>query len=191
MRTDEKLAEICDNLRMNYGDTFKACRLSGVSVDFLMNWLRDDATAREAVQEAQRVGYMGIESAIIERGIYGVQEDVYYKGDVVGHKTVYSDGLLGKLAEARIPAYNKKETTTGVGTINGNVQINFMPRASNYDEWLAMKDKTLERRAQQALPAPSVPEVLQGDYKVVSGEARAAYLLMAPPPRIRELEGLL
>jgi hypothetical protein len=53
---------------------------------------------------------------------------------------------------------------------NGPTQINVMPRAETYEEWLKMKDITLNRRDNPQLPAPavSVPEVLQGDYVDVS-----------------------
>lgn len=177
MRTDEKLTEICNNLRMHFGDTHKACRLAGVSVDFLMNWLRDDKEAIVLVEEAQRIGFMGLESEAIRRGAEGIEKPVWYKGEIAGYETVYSDGLLNKLLEARLPAFSKKETGPGQGgTFNGPVQINIMPRASTYDEWLTMRNKTLEARRIDALPAPvgPVPEVLQGVYVVKDERPLAA-----------------
>lgn len=190
MRTDQKAQEIYDNLRANYGDLYKACRLSGVSVDFCTNWMRDDEVFRSGVEEAQRVGHMGFVSVAVERAVVGVAKGVYYKGKHVGTEYVPSDALLSKLMEAYIPVFSKKEG--GGNNFNGPTQINIMPRAENYDEWLAMRDKTLERRAQQALPAPTVPLVLQGDYADVSDAAKGAYRLMAPPERpLARLEGLL
>lgn len=175
MRTDAKLTEICDALRTTYGDLHGSCRRAGVSVDFVTNWIKDDQDAARAIEEAQRVGYMGLESAAIQRGVHGVEKAVYYKGEVVGTETVYSDSLLGKMMEARIPAYKKgAEQST---TFNGPTQINIMPRADNYDQWLEMKKTTLKDRAdakQAALPKPEVPSILQGDFIDVTPRPLAA-----------------
>lgn len=164
MRTDENLKLVCDALQRNCGDMHDAARQASLSPHFLFTWLRDDPDAAKLVEEAQRVGWMGLESEAVRRAVKGVEEDVFYKGEVVGIKINYSDTLLAKVMEARIPAYKKGEG--GNTTYNGPTQINIMPRATNYDEWLAMKDKTLERRAEAALPAPlpKIPEILQGEY---------------------------
>ncbi len=167
MRTDEKLIELCDRLELNCGDIHEAARWVGVSPNFVYAWIKDDKEAADKLRESQRVGYGGLESEAIRRAVRGVEKDVYYKGAVVGQDTLYSDGLLGKLMEARLPEYSKKEA--GLGTFNGPTQINIMPRAENYEDWLAMRDQTINRN--KALPAPPVklPEVLQGEYVDIPG----------------------
>lgn len=165
MRTDDNLKAICDNLRSSFGDFHASCRAAGLSVDFVCGWIKDDTVAAQAIEEAQRVGYMGLESVAIKRAVHGVEKAVYYKGEVVGYDTNYSDGLLVKVMETRIPAYKKGEA--GNNTFNGPTQINIMPRAENFDQWLEMKNATLKQRAADklALSAPTkVPEILQGDY---------------------------
>ena len=172
MRTDAKLKEICDNLRQTYGDLHGSARRAGVSVDFVTNWMRDDREAAEQIEEAQRVGYMGLESAAIQRAVHGTEKGVYYKGEKIDTEIQYSDSLLVKLLEARVPAFNKKADAGN--TFNGPTQINIMPRADNYEEWLAMKKVTLaDREAQKALPAPKVPEILQGDFVDVTDKPLA------------------
>lgn len=168
MRTDEKLQELQDRLEINCGDLHEAARYCGVSPNFVSQWIKDDETAANTLREAQLVGYGGLESEAIRRAVKGVEEDVYFKGEVVGYKTNYSDGLLTKILEARVPAYNKKESGN---SFNGPTQINIMPRADNYEEWLTMRDSTLKRNE---LPAPSA--VIDAEYEEV--------------PRINELEGL-
>jgi hypothetical protein len=162
MRTDENLVALSNELQKNCGDMHAACRAVGISPAFLMRWMKDDKEACEVLEESQRVGWMGLESEATRRAT-GYEEDVYFKGQVVGQKKVYSDSLLSKLMEARIPEYSKKADATQ--TFNGPTQINIMPRAETFDDWLKMKDETLRRRA-AALPAPSVqvPEILQGDF---------------------------
>lgn len=169
MRTDENLKIICDQLRQNYGDLHASARRAGLSLDFITNWIKDDQEAAKEIEEAQRVGYMGLESVAIARGVHGVQEDVFYKGEVVGQKTNYSDTLLSKVMDARIPAY--KKGSEGGNTFTGPTQINIMPRAENFDQWLEMKRTTLADRAEQKLIAAQpvkVPEILQGDFVEVS-----------------------
>lgn len=175
MRTDEKLKEICDNLRQTYGDLHVSARRAGVSIDFVTNWMRDDKVAADEIEEARRVGYMGLESVAIERAVHGVEKGVYFKGEKVGIEIQHSDTLLVKLLEARVPAFNKKEAAN---TFNGPTQINIMPRAENFEQWMQMKELTLKARDQQkALPAPnSVPEVLQGEYVEVRDDAPLAGL---------------
>lgn len=187
MRTDENLKAVCDNLRTSYGDFHASCRQAGLSVDFVCNWIKDDSIAAQAIEEAQRVGYMGLESAAIQRGVHGVEKAVYFKGQVVGHEKVYSDSLLSKVMDARIPAY-KKGDGGGANTFNGPTQINIMPRAENFDEWLLMKNATLKQRAADklALAAPTkVPEILQGDYVHVTD----AQLMEVAP--LASLRGIL
>ncbi len=148
-----------------------------MSPNFVHNWIKDDPVASERIKEAQKVGYGGLESEAIRRAVRGVEEDVYYKGDVVGQKTVYSDGLLGKVLEARVPEYSKKESNNN-NTFLGPTQINIMPRAETYEDWLAMRDQTLNRDKPALSPPPvKVPEILQGEYVEV-------------PPRIAEFEGI-
>jgi transcriptional regulator len=48
-----------------------------------------------------------VRKEVTRRAIDGVEEAVYYKGDEVGTKTVYSDTLLSKMAEAILPEFKK------------------------------------------------------------------------------------
>ncbi len=164
MRTDATLQAVCDALQQNCGDMHSAARMAGISPHFLFTWLKDDKEAQQQVAEAQRVGWGALESAAIQRAVHGVEKGVYYKGEVVGYETTYSDSLLSKLLETRIPEFKKGEANNT--TYNGPVQINNMPRAANFDEWLEMKRATLHNRAVDALPAPAadLPEILVGTY---------------------------
>jgi hypothetical protein len=162
VRTDANLAEICAELERNLGDLHAAARSIGVSPAFVMRWMREDDKAAEQIQEAQRVGWLGIESEALRRAVRGHEEPVFYKGMVVGSRPVYSDGLLSKILEARVPEYKKGEGAGGV-SLNLAVQVNNMPRAENYEHWLEMKAATLKQRdeddaARKALPPPDASE---------------------------------
>lgn len=147
MRNESTLNALVNELQRNCGDELAACKAVGVSLIFVNTWRRDDAKVDAALKEAANVGTMGLVSAAIQRAVHGIQEDVWYKGEAVGEKTVYSDGLLQTLLKAKRPEF-AKDGESGV-----HVQVNvanMMPRASNYEEWLTMKAKTVNR----ALPAP-------------------------------------
>lgn len=158
MRNEMTLAALSSELQRNCGDTLAACKAVGVSLIFVNQWRKDDKKIDEALLEAERVGTQGLVSAAIQRAVHGVEEDVYYKGGVVGQKTNYSDGLLQTLLKAKVPEFAKDgEDGARPGM---NVQVNIMPRADNYEAWLVMKDKTMNR----ALPAPDPNEAIDAEY---------------------------
>lgn len=174
LRTDETLKQLVDILTVNCGDLHQAARSVGMSPNAILKWVKDDPIAAEQIEEAQRVGWLGLESEAIRRGHHGVDEDVWFKGEKVGTKRTYSDGLLVKVMEARIPEYSKKGAETNV--YNAPVQINNMPRADNYEQWLEMKKAT----DLSALPAPApkepIPEILQGEFIEVDEDRPLAHL---------------
>lgn len=153
MRTASTLSALVAELSANCGDMFEACRSVGVSTIFVSQWRKDDKQVDADLSEAERVGSMRLESEAIRRAVHGVEKGVYYKGEKVDTEVVYSDGLLQTVLKARLPAYKTGEG--GGTTFTGPTQINIMPRATNYDEWLAMKDATTNRKA---LPAPEAVE---------------------------------
>lgn len=175
MRNEMTLHALETELQRNCGDTLAACRAVGVSLIFVNQWRKDDKKVDEQLVEAERVGTQGLVSAAIQRAVHGVQEDVYYKGIVVGEKTNYSDGLLQTLLKAKVPEFAKDAEGGGVQV---NVQVaNIMPRAVDYAGWLAMKDQTMNR----ALPAPSDEDVIDAEF-TPSQEAVEVHNIMAPPP---------
>lgn len=149
MRNETTLNTLKRQLELNCGDTLAAAKAAGVSLVFVNQWRRDDPEVHEALLEAERVGTQGLVSAAIQRGVHGVPEDVWYKGQIVGQKINYSDSLLTTLLKAKVDDFKKENESGGV-----NVQVNvanLMPRATSYEQWLAMKDQTLNK----ALPAPT------------------------------------
>jgi len=165
MRTEDTLDKICMRLQRNCADELEACTYAGVSLVFLDQWCKDDKTVHERVEEAKRVGSAGLYTAAVQRGVHGVEEDVYYKGMVVGQKRNYSDTLLGLLLKAKVPEFSKDSEAARVSV---NVQVaNIMPRAENYEQWLAMKQQTLAPPANteevieaEFTPVPVLPDLL-------------------------------
>lgn len=147
MRNEYTLNALVNELQSNCGDDLAACKAVGVSLLFVNQWRKDDPKVDQVLAEAAHVGTQGLVSAAIQRAVHGWDDDVYYRGVVVGQKKNYSDGLLAKLLEAKREEFRKGNE----GGVHVNVNVaNVMPRASSYDEWLTMKDRTMKR----ALPAP-------------------------------------
>lgn len=173
MRTAQVLSSLIAELSSNCGDMFEACRACAVSPIFVSQWRKDDKDVDAQLGEAGRVGALRLESAAVRRAVHGVEKAVYFKGEVCGTETVYSDGLLQTLLKAKLPqAYGADAANTN--TFNGPTQINIMPRADNYEQWLAMKDSTANRAA---LPAPDV--VIEGE-PIIPDVFRLAMLPNSP-----------
>lgn len=160
MRTEATLSALVAALTANCGDIYEACREVGLSPLFLSRWRKDDAKVNGDIEEACRVGTMRIESIAIQRVAHGTAEDVYYKGEVVGERRDYHDGLMQTILKGRIAhVYGSDAAQSNI--FNGPVQINNMPRATNYDEWLGMKDAQEAREQRKRLPAPDNDALLE------------------------------
>jgi hypothetical protein len=179
MRTQAYLDRLAHELSHNCGDWLSAAKSCGLSLMFVRQWVKDDPIAASTLTEAEAVGVQGLYSAAVKRAVEGYEEDVYYKGDVCGQKTVYSDSLLTTLLKGKLEAFKAADQQTPQVTVN---IANLMPRASSYDEWLAMKNETLKP---QMIAAPVMSEVIEGQItqarEEVSEIAQAAYFFMKPP----------
>jgi hypothetical protein len=117
-------------------------------------WIASDPEAAKAVHTAQMVGYTAIESAAITRAVQGVEKAVYYKGDVVGYQTEYSDGLMNTVLKARVPGYNPEQVHMHSHMVN----VQLMPRANSYEEWQEQRQKALNPPDAHDAEYTEVPE---------------------------------
>lgn len=155
-RTQATLEALVTALQRNCGDLYAACQQCMVSPMFVSTWMKDDKDVRAQLNEAERVGALGLQSEAIRRAVVGEARGVYFKGEQVGVEYHKSDGLLQTLLKGRLPdVFGGGDSMGGITVNGGNAQINIMPRANSYDEWLGMKESTLALRArQEALPKP-------------------------------------
>lgn len=175
MRTQATLDHLVDTLIASAGDWSYTAKATGTSLAFIRQWRADDPETDKILKEAERDATQGLVGEAIRRAVRGVEEDVYYKGDVVGSRTVYSDSLLTTLLKARVAEFRDTSSTPQV-TVN---VANLMPRASSYDEWLAMKESTLT--PEPAIEAPF--KALDAPAPSTSpSELEAVYAVMAPSP---------
>ena len=76
------------------GIVTKAAQIAGIHRNNHRLWLNDDAEYAEAFQESHQEACDNIEAEMRRRAIEGVQKPVFYKGEVCGYITEYSDTLL-------------------------------------------------------------------------------------------------
>ena len=87
------------------GNISKAAIAAGVSRKTVYNWLKNSDDFRNRFEEAEEDVRDAIREEIHRRAIEGVDEPVYQRGLLVGHVRKYSDALLIKMAQARLPEY--------------------------------------------------------------------------------------
>lgn len=87
------------------GNISKAAIAAGVSRKTVYNWLKNSDDFRSRFEDAEEDVRDAVREEIHRRAIEGVDEPVYQRGMLVGHVRKYSDALLIKMAQARLPEY--------------------------------------------------------------------------------------
>ena len=82
---------------------FDAAARAGVERSITYEWQNNEPEFAKRYELAEKMGCDAIRAEIQRRAIAGVEEPVFYKGAVCGHITRYSDRLLERLAQARMP----------------------------------------------------------------------------------------
>ena len=100
-----------------------AARAGECSRNAHYKWLKTDQAYQEIFQEAKQEAIELLEGEARRRAVQGVEEPVYYKGEVVGARQKYSDILLIFLLKALRPEkYRERyEISGGDKPMGGNV----------------------------------------------------------------------
>ena len=152
VRDQQTLEDIVSNLETNCGDLAGACT-NICSTGWLKRWMHDDPKVEAVIRDAMDTGAMGLESAAITRAVHGVEEPVFYRDEIVGHRKKYSDTLLVKMLESRKPdVYGRRMD------VNTNITVKTLSDAE--------LDKRIEMLSQRlGLPAPSLQlEAVDAEY---------------------------
>jgi hypothetical protein len=109
------------------GGKRKSARLALIEPHALWAYRRNSEDLRE--REAEALAFYeesvaeDIEAEMQRRGIKGVKEPVFYEGQKVGHKRVYSDKLLMALAKRHMPQEYGDHITADVNVKGGVLLI--------------------------------------------------------------------
>lgn len=102
----------------------KACNLSGLTRSQAEELRVKIPEFNRIWTEAYEDASDELENAAFTRAVHGVDEDVFWRGDVVGTKTVYSDSLLSMMLQGRkSDKYKQKISTEHTGDKNNPVAV--------------------------------------------------------------------
>ena len=90
-----------------------ACRTARIHHTTVHYWLQGRPDFKAAYDEAIEIANDVVRAEIFRRGVIGVQKPVFYKGEIVGEVTEYSDNLLALLARSRMAEFKKADENSG------------------------------------------------------------------------------
>lgn len=145
------------------GNVSDAAKLAEINRMSHYNWLQSDERYAELFQQANEIACDHLEAEARRRAISGVEEPVFYHGEVCGTIRRYSDTLLIFLLKgARPDKFRDNATIRHTGPDGGAIQIEadyglaerFMADPDAIDHAQALAAFALERPAGEISPAP-------------------------------------
>jgi hypothetical protein len=137
------------------GSTFTAAaEACGVSREAIYKRRRKDPTFAASIEAALSTGNQAIDDEIWRRAIDGVDEPIVSAGKIIGTKRVYSDSLLIRLAESRMPEkYRHRSETQLTGKDGGPVAVQDMMPLEVQQRLAAILQRAKGRPASMPEPA--------------------------------------
>lgn len=138
-----------------------AARNAGTNSRRIKTECEQDKEFEADLKECLMIYAETIQAELHKRAVEGVEEDVYFQGQVCGQKINYSDALLTTLVKAKSPEFREKLSVDT--TIHGGVMLT-IPQAQTTREWL-----TEANPAQ--LPAPEESEADPAKMDIIDVES--------------------
>lgn len=105
------------------GNVSRACAAAGIGRMTAYEWKREDTVFAQAWEDAIEAGTDDLAQEAIRRAHIGVDDPVYYKGEVCGTVRKYSDTLLIFLLKSHRPSVYKESVDLNHG---GKVNIEYV-----------------------------------------------------------------
>lgn len=110
------------------GTITHAAKATGIDRQTHYNWLESDPEYAERFKEADEQATDNLEREARRRAVAGVEEPVFYQGDIVGHIRKMSDTLLIFLLKGAKPEkYRERFEHTARGGLSGPVTVYEIP----------------------------------------------------------------
>lgn len=131
--TDEQKIKFLDELSQ-HGVIKYACQKAGISrLTFYYNY-QSDEEFRRLVEDAFALGAINIEDEAKIRAVEGVEEEVYFKGEMVGTVRKFSDFLLTFLLKGNFPyKYGGVQSEDIVSNALGQPKVKVAAAVKNTD----------------------------------------------------------
>lgn len=107
-KREKKAPKFLKELRENGGFVGKACEAVGISKQSVYVWRESDKEFAIEWDRAIDLATEDLEKEARRRAYQGVEEPVFYQGEVCGHIRKFSDTLLMFTIKARRPEYRDK-----------------------------------------------------------------------------------
>ena len=105
------------------GTHYAACKSSTVARQTIEGWIKDRPELQDRANEAIELFRDNLECEAVRRASLGMNDPVFYKGEICGHRLKYSDTLLIKLLEANRPAkYAARQMIDQHTTTQGEIE---------------------------------------------------------------------
>ena len=114
------------NYYIQLGTISKAAKKAGISRQTHYDWLKNDKKGvyHRAFELADKMAADLLEEEAFRRAVEGDTQVIYYKGEEVGRRRVYSDQLLSLLLKGKKPQY--RDNTE----INTNINVDLSEAVS-------------------------------------------------------------
>lgn len=114
------------NYYIQFGTISKAAKKAGISRQTHYDWLKNDKKGvyHRAFELADKMAADLLEEEAFRRAVEGDTQVIYYKGEEVGRRRVYSDQLLSLLLKGKKPQYRDNVE------INNNVNVDMSDAVS-------------------------------------------------------------
>lgn len=107
-KREKKAPKFLKELRENGGFVGKACEAVGISKPSVYAWRESDPEFAVEWDRAIDLATEDLEKEARRRAYQGVDEPVFYQGEICGHVRKFSDTLLMFTIKARKPEYRDK-----------------------------------------------------------------------------------
>lgn len=129
LRTEERDRQFLDSLVETGGNVTSACKALGIKRRTAYEWRAADPVFAADWDEAVNHGLDQLETEARRRAYEGIDEPVFYKGQVCGHIRRYSDSLIMFLLKAYRPQFRDR-VTIDVNAIDSEIEQRLAAMAS-------------------------------------------------------------
>ena len=144
--TPERRALFLERLAA-HGNVRAACRTVGLSAESAYRLRRRDAPFARGWAAAVVLGRDRTEQVLGERAVEGVEEQIYYRGELIGTRRRYDSRLL----LAHLARLDRLVDVAGAGVDAGRFDEVLAMIAEGRDELLPEREETLQKRIDRAV----------------------------------------